>query len=110
MSRSFCCSSGTEPSQTWSRSSTTPKQLVLRVVTAVRGSCELVLPDGRGLSVTPPFPRLTVTEAFRQYANVANAGELAEQDEGQFFQTARGASGTGAGGLFAASPVVAVIQ
>ncbi|MFC1641208.1 amino acid--tRNA ligase-related protein [Myxococcota bacterium] len=62
------------------------EQVVLRAVSAVCGTSELVLPDGRKLSVTPPFPRVTVAEAFRQYADVRNVGELAEQDEGQFFE------------------------
>jgi lysyl-tRNA synthetase class 2 len=60
--------------------------VVARVARAVRGRPELVLPDGRRLDVTPPFPRITVREAFRRHARVRDAASLAKKDPDRYFE------------------------
>ncbi len=61
------------------------EQIVLRVATALAG--KPVLSAGkRRIDVTPPFPRLTVRQAFRRYAGVQDAVELAARDEDRFFE------------------------
>jgi lysyl-tRNA synthetase class 2 len=51
------------------------------------GGTELVLPGGAHIDVTPPFEHLTLREAFRRFAGVADACELSLRDESAFFQT-----------------------
>lgn len=41
---------------------------------------------GRRIDVTPPFPRLTVAQAFKKYAAGADALSLAETDEARYFE------------------------
>lgn len=60
--------------------------LVSAVVQALRGGATLPGPGGRPLDVTPPFERLTVREAFRRYASVPDAAELAASDPARYYQ------------------------
>jgi len=60
--------------------------LVAAVVRALRGGATLPGPEGRTLDVTPPFERLTVREAFRRYAAVPDAAELAASDPARYFR------------------------
>ncbi len=62
------------------------EQLVASVARALTGAAVLRAPDGRRLDATPPYPRLTVREAFRRHAGVADATELADRDEDRYFQ------------------------
>jgi lysyl-tRNA synthetase class 2 len=62
------------------------EQLVLRIARLIRGKSQLVLPDGRELDVTPPYPRWSVAEAFAQYAGVDDAYQLAAVDEPRIFE------------------------
>ncbi len=62
------------------------EQVVERVVRALTGSSKIRLPDGRGVDVRAPYPRLGVREAFRRHAGVADAIELADRDEDRFFE------------------------
>jgi lysyl-tRNA synthetase class 2 len=59
--------------------------VVERVVDALHGSTPLRTP-ACPLRVKPPFERVTVREAFRLYAGIADACDLAESDEGRFFE------------------------
>lgn len=60
--------------------------LLVRTARRVRGRAELVTPAGKKLSLRRPFPRITVREAFRRYAGVKNAAELAASDESRYFE------------------------
>lgn len=60
--------------------------LVARVARRLRGRAELVTPDGRKLDARPPFPRVTVREAFRRFAGERDASALAAADEARFFE------------------------
>jgi elongation factor P--(R)-beta-lysine ligase len=62
------------------------EQIVYRVVRALTGSARLTLPGCRKVDVRPPFPRLSVRQAFRRYAAVEDAVELCARDEARFFQ------------------------
>jgi elongation factor P--(R)-beta-lysine ligase len=62
------------------------ERLVSRVARAVRGKSELVTPDGRRLDARPPYPRLSVREAFQRFAGVRDAAELAAGNEARFFE------------------------
>jgi lysyl-tRNA synthetase class 2 len=50
------------------------EQLVARCVTAIQGSPRAIV-DGRGIDVTPPWQRITVKDAMRQWAGVDLAGD-----------------------------------
>ena len=52
----------------------------------VRRASALREPGARALDLEPPFERLTVREAFRRFAGVADAVDLAAGNESQFFQ------------------------
>jgi lysyl-tRNA synthetase class 2 len=60
--------------------------LVVGVAEAIRGSRSLALPDGRVLTLNPPFPRITVRDAFREHAGIADAVDLAHSDEARYFE------------------------
>ncbi|HEX6272946.1 MAG TPA: EF-P lysine aminoacylase EpmA [Polyangiaceae bacterium] len=60
--------------------------VVERVARALRGRPELVLADGRRIDVTPPFPRVTVREAFHRHARVRDASTLAQEDPDRYFE------------------------
>jgi elongation factor P--(R)-beta-lysine ligase len=62
------------------------ERLIARVARAIRGRQELVTPDGRVLSVKPPFERISVRDAFRKFAGVNDAADLAAADEDRYFQ------------------------
>jgi lysyl-tRNA synthetase class 2 len=62
------------------------EQLVAAVAIALSGGSFLTLPDGRRIDVTPPFPRITVREAFAEHAGVSDAVELALSDEARYFE------------------------
>jgi elongation factor P--(R)-beta-lysine ligase len=59
------------------------------VVTAAKAAgrrAELMAPDGRRIDVKPPFPVLSVRDAFRRHAGVRDAADLAATDEARFFE------------------------
>jgi len=62
------------------------EELVSRVAKTVRRRCELLLPGGRRLSARPPFPVVSVRDAFRRWAGVRDAADLATSDESRFFE------------------------
>ena len=62
------------------------ERLIARVARALRGRPELVTPDGRTLSAKPPFERISVRDAFRRFAGVKDAADLAASDEDRYFQ------------------------
>jgi lysyl-tRNA synthetase class 2 len=62
------------------------ERLVTRVARRVRGRPELVLPDGRRLDARPPFERISVRDAFRRHAGIADAAALAAEDEARYFE------------------------
>jgi lysyl-tRNA synthetase class 2 len=62
------------------------EEVVARVVHGLSGRASVRV-GARRIDVRPPFPRLAVRDAFRRYAGVADAVDLAEQDETRYFQT-----------------------
>jgi lysyl-tRNA synthetase class 2 len=60
--------------------------LVLAVAKALTGKPRLHAPDGRALDVRPPFPRVTVREAFQRFAQIGDATDLAATDEDRYFR------------------------
>jgi elongation factor P--(R)-beta-lysine ligase len=62
------------------------ESLVAEVARALGAGALVTAPDGRRIDVTPPFPRLTVRDAFREHAGVADAAALARDDEDRYFQ------------------------
>lgn len=61
--------------------------LVSAVARSINGKALVCAADGRRIALKPPFSRLTVREAFRRYAGVRDAVELATTDEDRYFQT-----------------------
>jgi lysyl-tRNA synthetase class 2 len=62
------------------------EQIVARVVRALTGSTRLALAGGRRVDVRPPYVRLGVRAAFRRYAGIDDAIDLALCDEPRFFE------------------------
>jgi elongation factor P--(R)-beta-lysine ligase len=62
------------------------EQLLHGLCVRLHSSSRLSLMNGQQIDLTPPFLRLSVREAFRRFAGVADAAELAERDEDQYFQ------------------------
>lgn len=62
------------------------EQIVSRVAQALAGKAVLTAPDGRKLSAEPPFERVRVEDAFREYAGVTDVSALAENDEARYFE------------------------
>jgi lysyl-tRNA synthetase class 2 len=62
------------------------ERLIARVSRTIRGRAELVTPDGRVLSAKPPFERISVRDAFRRFAGVSDAADLAAVNEDRYFQ------------------------
>jgi lysyl-tRNA synthetase class 2 len=62
------------------------EQLVREVALAVSGQARLFAADGRVFELDLPFPRVTVREAFREYAGIADAVDLAHTDEARYFE------------------------
>jgi lysyl-tRNA synthetase class 2 len=60
--------------------------LVLEVAKALTKKPHLHAPDGRKLDVRPPFPRVTVREAFKRFAEISDATDLAATDEDRYFR------------------------
>jgi elongation factor P--(R)-beta-lysine ligase len=62
------------------------ERLVARVARRLRRRAELITPTGRRLDARPPFPRISVRDAFRRYAGVKDAADLAQSDEARYFE------------------------
>ena len=62
------------------------EQIVHRVIRELSGAPWLSAPGGVRIDVRPPFPRMTVRQAFQQFAQVRDAVALANEDEDEFFQ------------------------
>jgi len=62
------------------------ERVVLAVVQAITNCDRLRLPGGRSVSVSPPFERLTVRQAFRRYAGESDAVALARRSPQRFFE------------------------
>jgi lysyl-tRNA synthetase class 2 len=62
------------------------EQLVREVAEAVSGTALLFGADGRQFDLALSFPRVTVREAFREYAGISDAVDLAHSDEARYFE------------------------
>ena len=62
------------------------EQLVREVARAVSGQATLFGADGRKFDLEPAFPRITVRDAFREHAGIADAVDLAHSDEARYFE------------------------
>jgi len=62
------------------------ERVVREVALAVSGEACLFDADGRRFELALPFPRITVREAFREYAGIADAADLAASDEACYFE------------------------
>ena len=60
--------------------------IVARVARALSGGEALSTPEGRRISVAPPFERLSVADAFSEYAGVRDVSDLAASDEVRYFR------------------------
>jgi lysyl-tRNA synthetase class 2 len=60
--------------------------LVSSIVRALTGGAMITAPSGTTLTVTPPFARITVRDAFRRHAGVGDAVDLAARDADRYFQ------------------------
>jgi lysyl-tRNA synthetase class 2 len=60
------------------------EQVVASVVRELRGTRSVQI-RGASVDVTPPFERVTVREAFKDYAGVADAADLAASDPDRYF-------------------------
>jgi lysyl-tRNA synthetase class 2 len=55
------------------------------VAESVSGIARLVSPTGQQYPLDRPFDRITVREAFREFAGIADAVDLSESDEARYF-------------------------
>lgn len=62
------------------------EDLVAAVVDALTGGSKIRTATGLVISVTAPFERMTVREAFRRHAGIDDAAELARLDADRYFQ------------------------
>jgi elongation factor P--(R)-beta-lysine ligase len=62
------------------------ERLVARVATRLCGSETLSAPDGMRIDCRPPFERMSVRDAFRAYAGVSDAVDLAASAESHYFE------------------------
>ncbi len=62
------------------------EQLLRRVALSVSGTTQLFGATGQAYALDLPFPRVTVREAFREHAGIADAVDLASSDEGRYFE------------------------
>jgi lysyl-tRNA synthetase class 2 len=62
------------------------EQLVREVARAVSGAEALFGAEGRRFELDLPFPRVTVRDAFREHAGIADAVDLAHSDEARYFE------------------------
>jgi lysyl-tRNA synthetase class 2 len=60
--------------------------LVVRAAKTANRRAELRTPDGRRIDAKPPFPHVSVRDAFRKHAGVRDAADLAASDEARFFE------------------------
>lgn len=62
------------------------EQLLRVVAERVSGRARLCGPTGQAYELTLPFQRVTVREAFQEYAGIADAVDLAHTDEARYFE------------------------
>jgi len=62
------------------------EQLLRSVAERVSGEPRLFGPTGQRYELALPFQRITVREAFREFAGVADAVDLAHTDEARYFE------------------------
>lgn len=62
------------------------EELVRSVVRGLAGEDEVFVLGARKVTVSEPFDRLTVREAFQRYAGIDDAAELAGRDEDRYFE------------------------
>jgi elongation factor P--(R)-beta-lysine ligase len=62
------------------------EQLLRSVAERVSGEACLFGPAGERYELALPFQRITVREAFREYAGIADAVDLAHTDEARYFE------------------------
>jgi lysyl-tRNA synthetase class 2 len=62
------------------------EHVVESVTREIAGKPRLRLTDGRRIDVTEPYDRVSVREAFREHAGVADAVDLAATDESRYFE------------------------
>ncbi len=62
------------------------EQLLRAVAHSVSGSLRLFGPTGTIYELELPFPRVTVREAFREHAGIADAVDLSLSDEARYFE------------------------
>lgn len=62
------------------------EQLLRRVAESVSGSPQLFGASGQRYELALPFQRITVREAFREHAGIADAVDLAHTDEARYFE------------------------
>jgi lysyl-tRNA synthetase class 2 len=60
--------------------------LVARAAKSIAKRAEFRTPDGRRIDAKPPFPVLSVKDAFRRHAGIRDASDLAESDEARYFE------------------------
>ena len=63
------------------------ERIVHGVVRALTGTSTIVTSAGARIDARPPFARITVRDAFRIYAGVSDAADLAATDVDRYFQT-----------------------
>jgi len=66
---------------------TDTESLVLEVVRALSRRTSIRAPTGKIVDLRPPFVRMTVRDAFRRYAGIDDAVDLASSDVDRYFQT-----------------------
>lgn len=62
------------------------ENVVHSVARAVSGGHSVSLSGGRRIDVRPPFERVTVRDAFKKFAGVGDASDLAATDEDRYFE------------------------
>jgi lysyl-tRNA synthetase class 2 len=62
------------------------EQLLREVALSVSGEAKLFGPSGQAYDLAAPFARVTVREAFQEYAGIADAVELSLSDEARYFE------------------------
>jgi lysyl-tRNA synthetase class 2 len=60
--------------------------LVSSIVRALTNGATITAPSGTTVTVTPPFVRVTVRDAFRDHAGIDDAVDLAASDVDRYFQ------------------------
>ncbi len=62
------------------------EQLLREVALSVSGKPTLFAASGQAYELTLPFQRVTVREAFQEFAGIADAADLAHTDEARYFE------------------------